>query len=172
MLFGQLGSLFISLSLSLICNGMFYWFLSSYPGTRLRFHRGLNKEWQEAEDLGDSDDESDDERRMPFTSLKVAKRPANPSQFCFSLCLMRYEHTLLIVRSDMIGWVSSVTTFSPVVDWFTELWFWRSEVSGPWGQCVLRPGRPQTHLWPRLARRRPVNGRVQIWSPLLCEKQR
>ncbi|KAM9570563.1 HMG box-containing protein 1-like [Salvelinus alpinus] len=39
-------------------------------GTRLRFHRGLNKEWQEAEDLGDSDDESDDERMTPFTSLK------------------------------------------------------------------------------------------------------
>uniref|UniRef100_A0A4W5R781 HMG box-containing protein 1 n=1 Tax=Hucho hucho TaxID=62062 RepID=A0A4W5R781_9TELE len=39
-------------------------------GTRLRFHRGPNKEWQEAEDLGDSDDESDDERMTPFTSLK------------------------------------------------------------------------------------------------------
>uniref|UniRef100_A0A8C7V3W5 HMG box-containing protein 1 n=1 Tax=Oncorhynchus mykiss TaxID=8022 RepID=A0A8C7V3W5_ONCMY len=40
-------------------------------GTRLRFHRGSNKEWQEAEDLGDSDDESDDDERiMPSTARK------------------------------------------------------------------------------------------------------
>ncbi|XP_010901522.1 HMG box-containing protein 1 [Esox lucius] len=39
-------------------------------GTRLRFHKGPNKEWQEAEDLGDSGDESDDERMMPSTSRK------------------------------------------------------------------------------------------------------
>uniref|UniRef100_A0A3Q3WFK6 HMG box-containing protein 1 n=1 Tax=Mola mola TaxID=94237 RepID=A0A3Q3WFK6_MOLML len=30
--------------------------------TRLRFHRGPNVEWQEADELGDSDDDSDDER--------------------------------------------------------------------------------------------------------------
>ncbi|KAJ8269125.1 hypothetical protein COCON_G00117320 [Conger conger] len=39
-------------------------------GTRLRFHRGPNVEWQDAEDLGDSDDESDDERETLSHSLK------------------------------------------------------------------------------------------------------
>lgn len=39
-------------------------------GTRLRFHRGLNVEWQEADEL--SDDDSDDETMMPSSpSLKV-----------------------------------------------------------------------------------------------------
>ncbi|CAB1313358.1 unnamed protein product [Coregonus sp. 'balchen'] len=42
----------------------------SESGTRLRFHGGSNKEWQEAEDLEDSDDESDDDRIMPSTSRK------------------------------------------------------------------------------------------------------
>uniref|UniRef100_A0A8C2XUJ6 HMG box-containing protein 1 n=1 Tax=Cyclopterus lumpus TaxID=8103 RepID=A0A8C2XUJ6_CYCLU len=37
-------------------------------GTRLRFHRGPNVEWQEADELGDSDDESDDETMMPYGS--------------------------------------------------------------------------------------------------------
>lgn len=39
-------------------------------GTRLRFHRGPNVEWQDADELGDSDDDSDDESMMPSTSLK------------------------------------------------------------------------------------------------------
>lgn len=43
-----------------------------YSGTRLRFHRGPNVEWQEADELRDSDDESDDETMMPSSfSLKV-----------------------------------------------------------------------------------------------------
>ena len=40
-------------------------------GTRLRFHRGSNVEWQDADDLRDSDDDSDDESMMVCTSLKV-----------------------------------------------------------------------------------------------------
>ncbi|KAG7262589.1 hypothetical protein CRUP_036908 [Coryphaenoides rupestris] len=39
-------------------------------GTRLRFHRGANVEWQDADDLRDSDDDSDDESMMVCTSLK------------------------------------------------------------------------------------------------------
>ncbi|KAL0968718.1 hypothetical protein UPYG_G00270750 [Umbra pygmaea] len=39
-------------------------------GTRVRFHKGPNKEWQDAEDLGESEDESDDERMRPSSSLK------------------------------------------------------------------------------------------------------
>lgn len=42
--------------------------LCSYLGTRLRFHRGPNVEWQEADELGDSDDDSDDETMMPSSS--------------------------------------------------------------------------------------------------------
>lgn len=43
-----------------------------FSGTRLRFHRGPNVEWQEADELGDSDDDSDDETMMPSSSsLKV-----------------------------------------------------------------------------------------------------
>uniref|UniRef100_A0A8C5EGP0 HMG-box transcription factor 1 n=1 Tax=Gouania willdenowi TaxID=441366 RepID=A0A8C5EGP0_GOUWI len=37
-------------------------------GTRVRFHRGSNVEWQEADELGDSDDDSDDESMLPSTS--------------------------------------------------------------------------------------------------------
>ncbi|XP_034734778.1 HMG box-containing protein 1 isoform X1 [Etheostoma cragini] len=37
-------------------------------GTRLRFHRGPNVEWQEADELRDSDDDSDDETMMPSSS--------------------------------------------------------------------------------------------------------
>ncbi|KAJ8261861.1 hypothetical protein GJAV_G00159300 [Gymnothorax javanicus] len=39
-------------------------------GTRLRFHKGSNIEWQDVEDLGDSEDESDDERETLSHSLK------------------------------------------------------------------------------------------------------
>ncbi|KAM6960848.1 HMG box-containing protein 1 [Aplochiton taeniatus] len=39
-------------------------------GTRLRFHKGPNVEWQEAEELGDSGDDSDDESMMSSSSLK------------------------------------------------------------------------------------------------------
>ncbi|XP_015207771.1 HMG box-containing protein 1 isoform X2 [Lepisosteus oculatus] len=39
-------------------------------GTRLRFHKGNNVEWQDAEDLADSDDESEDERDSQCHSLK------------------------------------------------------------------------------------------------------
>lgn len=39
-------------------------------GTRLRFHRGHNVEWQDAGDLRDSDDDSDDDSMMVCTSLK------------------------------------------------------------------------------------------------------
>ncbi|CAL9696849.1 unnamed protein product [Knipowitschia caucasica] len=39
-------------------------------GTRLRFHRGPNVEWQEADELGYSDDDSDEETMMPSMSLK------------------------------------------------------------------------------------------------------
>ncbi|XP_077373788.1 HMG box-containing protein 1 [Festucalex cinctus] len=42
-------------------------------GTRLRFHRGPNVEWQEADELGDSDDDSDDDGMMP-TSTSSLKR--------------------------------------------------------------------------------------------------
>ncbi|XP_068614362.1 HMG box-containing protein 1-like [Brachionichthys hirsutus] len=34
-------------------------------GTRLRFHRGPNVEWQEADELADSDEDSDDDSRIP-----------------------------------------------------------------------------------------------------------
>ncbi|XP_053283397.1 HMG box-containing protein 1 [Pleuronectes platessa] len=37
-------------------------------GTRLRFHRGPNVEWQEADELRDSDDDSEDETMMPSPS--------------------------------------------------------------------------------------------------------
>ncbi|KAM8860886.1 HMG box-containing protein 1 [Synchiropus picturatus] len=40
-------------------------------GTRLRFHRGFNVEWQEADELRDSDDDSDDDTLMSSSfSLK------------------------------------------------------------------------------------------------------
>ncbi|KAG7454550.1 hypothetical protein MATL_G00260970 [Megalops atlanticus] len=39
-------------------------------GTRLRFHRGSNVEWQDVEDLCDSEDESEDERETPSHPLK------------------------------------------------------------------------------------------------------
>ncbi|XP_048834142.1 HMG box-containing protein 1 isoform X2 [Brienomyrus brachyistius] len=39
-------------------------------GTRLRFHKGPNVEWQDAEDLADSDDESGDEGEPPCRSIK------------------------------------------------------------------------------------------------------
>ncbi|XP_030627287.1 HMG box-containing protein 1 [Chanos chanos] len=39
-------------------------------GTRLRFHKGPNVEWQDVEDLVESDDESDDEGRTQSSSLK------------------------------------------------------------------------------------------------------
>ncbi|XP_028814178.1 HMG box-containing protein 1 [Denticeps clupeoides] len=39
-------------------------------GTRLRFHKGCNVEWQDVEDLGDSEDESDDEGGMSSNSHK------------------------------------------------------------------------------------------------------
>lgn len=48
---------------------MIFFFL--HLGTRLRFHRGPNVEWQEADELRDSDDDSDDEM-MPSSSRKVA----------------------------------------------------------------------------------------------------
>lgn len=44
----------------------------SHLGTRLRFHRGPNVEWQEAEELRDSDDDSDDEIMPSSSSRKVA----------------------------------------------------------------------------------------------------
>uniref|UniRef100_A0A3Q3DDQ2 HMG box-containing protein 1 n=1 Tax=Hippocampus comes TaxID=109280 RepID=A0A3Q3DDQ2_HIPCM len=37
-------------------------------GTRLRFHRGPNVEWQEADELGDSDEDWDDESLTPSSS--------------------------------------------------------------------------------------------------------
>uniref|UniRef100_A0A668S1P2 HMG box-containing protein 1 n=1 Tax=Oreochromis aureus TaxID=47969 RepID=A0A668S1P2_OREAU len=40
-------------------------------GTRLRFHRGPNVEWQEADELGDSDDDSDDESIYGSDGLKL-----------------------------------------------------------------------------------------------------
>lgn len=41
-------------------------------GTRLRFHRGPNVEWQEADELRDSDDDSDDDSMMlSSSSIKV-----------------------------------------------------------------------------------------------------
>lgn len=47
-----------------------------YSGTRLRFHRGPNVEWQDADELGDSDEDSDDETVMPASSsLKVDHKP-------------------------------------------------------------------------------------------------
>lgn len=45
--------------------------LCLHLGTRLRFHRGPNVEWQEADELRDSDDDSDDEM-MQSSPLKVA----------------------------------------------------------------------------------------------------
>ncbi|XP_018602537.1 HMG box-containing protein 1 isoform X1 [Scleropages formosus] len=39
-------------------------------GTRLRFHKGPNVEWQDAEDLADSDEESGDEAELACRSLK------------------------------------------------------------------------------------------------------
>ncbi|XP_023651808.1 HMG box-containing protein 1-like isoform X2 [Paramormyrops kingsleyae] len=39
-------------------------------GTRLRFHKGPNVEWQDAEDLADSDDDSGDEGEPPCRSIK------------------------------------------------------------------------------------------------------
>ncbi|KAI4825151.1 hypothetical protein KUCAC02_020849 [Chaenocephalus aceratus] len=40
-------------------------------GTRLRFHRGPNVEWQDADELGDSDEDTDDETMRPSSfSLK------------------------------------------------------------------------------------------------------
>ncbi|XP_065133500.1 HMG box-containing protein 1 isoform X1 [Paramisgurnus dabryanus] len=39
-------------------------------GTRLRFHKGLNVEWQDAEDVLESDDDSDDEGRSQSNPIK------------------------------------------------------------------------------------------------------
>lgn len=57
----------ISIIISILWLGFFFLHL----GTRLRFHRGPNVEWQEADELRDSDDDSDDEM-MPSSSRKVA----------------------------------------------------------------------------------------------------
>ncbi|MBN3313854.1 HBP1 protein, partial [Atractosteus spatula] len=48
-------------------------------GTRLRFHKGNNVEWQDAEDLADSDDESEDERDSQCHSLKARWSSFYPS---------------------------------------------------------------------------------------------
>lgn len=40
-------------------------------GTRLRFHKGPNVEWQEVEDFVESEEESDDEGGMHLSPLKV-----------------------------------------------------------------------------------------------------
>ncbi|KAJ8387012.1 hypothetical protein AAFF_G00161890 [Aldrovandia affinis] len=39
-------------------------------GTRLRFHKGRSVEWQDVEDLCDSDDDSEDERETPCHTLQ------------------------------------------------------------------------------------------------------
>lgn len=41
------------------------------PGTRLRFHKGPNVEWQEAEDVLESDEDSDDEGETRSNPMKV-----------------------------------------------------------------------------------------------------
>lgn len=41
------------------------------PGTRLRFHKGPNVEWQEAEDVIESDEDSDDEGETQSNPMKV-----------------------------------------------------------------------------------------------------
>lgn len=40
-------------------------------GTRLRFHKGPNVEWQEAEDVMESDEDSDDEGETQSNPMKV-----------------------------------------------------------------------------------------------------
>ncbi|XP_061533088.1 HMG box-containing protein 1 isoform X1 [Phycodurus eques] len=58
-------------------------------GTRLRFHRGPNVEWQEADELGDSDEDSDDDSMMPPSSSSSLKRFG-----CEGLKLISHEETL------------------------------------------------------------------------------
>lgn len=40
-------------------------------GTRLRFHKGPNVEWQEAEDVMESDEDSEDEGETQSNPMKV-----------------------------------------------------------------------------------------------------
>ncbi|XP_062418943.1 HMG box-containing protein 1 isoform X3 [Pungitius pungitius] len=67
-------------------------------GTRLRFHRGPNVEWQDADELGYSDDDSDDESMMPASSsLKVAARLTEEVQKRYGsqgLKLVSHEETV------------------------------------------------------------------------------
>ncbi|XP_077601193.1 HMG box-containing protein 1-like [Stigmatopora nigra] len=57
-------------------------------GTRLRFHRGPNVEWQEADELGDSDDDSDDDSIMPSCSSSIKRFGSQ------GLKLVSHEETL------------------------------------------------------------------------------
>ncbi|MEQ2272261.1 hypothetical protein XENORESO_017667, partial [Xenotaenia resolanae] len=69
-------------------------------GTRLRFHRGPNVEWQEADELGDSDDDSDDE---------------NMSQSSFSTKRFGSDGLKLVNHEDTIsfGQAALKLTFDP-----------------------------------------------------------
>lgn len=40
-------------------------------GTRLRFHKGPNVEWQEVEDVAEYEEESDDEGGLHLNPIKV-----------------------------------------------------------------------------------------------------
>ncbi|XP_057185274.1 HMG box-containing protein 1 isoform X3 [Triplophysa rosa] len=75
-------------------------------GTRLRFHKGVNVEWQDAEDVMDSDEDSDDEGGSQSNPMK---------KLC--LCLKSYglEGLKLVALEETVSFGQSVLklTFDP-----------------------------------------------------------
>ncbi|KAM9814461.1 HMG box-containing protein 1 isoform 2-T2 [Syngnathus typhle] len=63
-------------------------------GTRLRFHRGPNVEWQEAEELGDSDEDSDEDSVMPSSSSSSSSSSSLKRFGSDGLKLVGHEETL------------------------------------------------------------------------------
>lgn len=78
----------------------------------------------------------------------------------------------MFLKSAFIFWVSQVKTLSALCYMHTEVWFRWAEAGEPRRDRILRPSGSQADLWPRLARRWHVNGRMQTWSSIFRQKQR
>lgn len=74
--------------------------------------------------------------------------------------------------TGFIFWVSRVKTLSALCCMHTEVRFRWAEAGEPRRDRILRPSGSQAELWPRLARRRHANGRVQTGSSVFRQKQR
>ncbi|XP_056596373.1 HMG box-containing protein 1 isoform X3 [Triplophysa dalaica] len=91
-------------------------------GTRLRFHKGVNVEWQEAEDVMDSDEDSEDEGGSQSNPMKVHDERSfqrNPHRIHQKLCLclksFGLEGLKLVALEDTLSFGQSVLklTFDP-----------------------------------------------------------